>query len=182
MKRRGAFPFWVGAAIALAAGWIAFPRVLYQSRPQPVDFSHRVHVESGGAKCADCHQLRADGSFTGIPPLAKCLECHSVAMGSTAAEKRFLDQYATPQREIAWAVYARQPENVYFSHATHLKLAGLSCESCHGDHGRTAMLPRFAEDRITGYSREVWQRMKMDDCVACHRARGLENSCLDCHK
>jgi len=24
--------------------------------------------------------------------------------------------------------------------------------------------------------------MTMDDCVACHRRRGLEFSCMDCHK
>ena len=38
------------------------------------------------------------------------------------------------------------------------------------------------QDRISGYSRDVWRGMKMDDCVACHRQQGLEHSCLDCHK
>jgi len=103
-------------------------------------------------------------------------------MGTTAAEKQFIDRYVTPQREVQWAVYARQPENVYFSHAAHVKLAHLECSSCHRDHGQADTLRLYEEDRISGYSRDIWRDMKMDDCVACHRQRGIENSCLDCHK
>jgi len=182
VKNRGTWFFWVGASIALAAGWAGFPRALYERRPQPVEFSHKVHTGTGGMKCEDCHELRADGSFAGIPALEKCAGCHSAAMGSTAAEKRFIDGYVTPRREVSWAVYARQPENVYFSHAVHVKRAQLACAGCHGDHGQAETLPPYEEDRISGYSRDVWLGMKMDDCVACHRQHGLEHSCLDCHK
>jgi ribosomal protein L34E len=103
-------------------------------------------------------------------------------MGSTVAEKNFIDQYVTPQREPQWASYARQPENVYFSHITHVKLAQVKCERCHGDEGSSDTLRPYQQDRISGYSRDVWRDMKMDDCVACHRQHGLEHSCLDCHK
>ena len=182
MTHRGTFFFTAGALLALGAGWAGFPRILYNSRPQPVEFSHKVHTEQGGMKCEDCHEIRPDGTFAGIPRLDKCAGCHAAAMGTTAAEKRFIDGYVTPQREVEWAVYARQPENVYFSHAVHVKLAGLECSTCHGSHGRTDALRPYQEDRISGYSRDVWNRMRMDDCVACHRHHGIENSCLDCHK
>ena len=187
-------PFAAGLLIALAAGWAAFPRAIYKTVRQPVNFSHKVHAEKGGQKCDDCHSFRADGSFAGVPTLDKCAACHAVPMGTSADEKSFIDQYVTPNREPHWLVYARQPENVYFSHVTHVKLAGMKCESCHGDEGSTDSLRPYQEDRISTYSRDIWGRpaahslfrtaggMKMDDCVDCHRRQGLAHSCLDCHK
>lgn len=182
MTHRGTLFFVAGALAALGAGWAGLPRMIYRSRPQPVAFSHKAHAETAGMKCEDCHELRSDGTFAGIPRLDKCAGCHTSAMGTTIAEKEFIDRYVTPQREVQWAVYARQPENVYFSHAPHVKLAHLECPACHGAQGRTDTLRPYQEDRISGYSRDVWSGMKMDDCVACHRSRGIENSCLDCHK
>jgi len=189
---RGIFPFAAGAAIMLVAGWAGFPRAIYKSRPQPVDFSHKVHADKAGQKCEDCHAFRPDGTFAGIPTLDKCAGCHAAAMGSTVAEKNFVEQYVTPAREPHWAVYARQPENVFFSHIAHVKRAKLSCESCHGDHGTSDHLRPYQQDRVSGYSRNIWQTaervkstraaMTMSACVECHRQQGLENSCLDCHK
>ncbi len=187
MKIRGKVLFLAGAATALAAGWAGFPRVIYRGRPQPVDFSHKVHADKAGSQCADCHAFRDDGTFAGIPTLDKCAGCHAAAMGTTVAEKNFIDQYVTPQREPAWMSYARQPENVYFSHIHHVKFGKLKCEDCHGNLGTTDKLPLYQEDRISGYSRDIWGTagrpgMTMDDCVACHRKQHLEHSCLDCHK
>jgi hypothetical protein len=186
--------FLAGMLAALGAGWIGFPLAIYKSRPQPVDFSHKVHAEKAGSACEDCHAFRADGTFSGIPTLDKCAGCHAAPMGSTVAEKKFIDQYVTPNREPQWASYARQPENVYFSHIAHVKLARLKCEQCHGDQKSNDKPRLYQEDRISGYSRDIWGRspskialraeggMTMDDCVACHRENGLEHSCLDCHK
>ncbi len=189
---RGIFPFAAGVAIMLVAGWAGFPRAIYKSRPQPVDFSHKVHADKAGQKCEDCHAFRPDGTFAGIPALDKCAGCHAAPMGATAAEKDFVEQYVTPGREPQWAVYARQPENVFFSHIAHVKRAKLACETCHGDHGASDHLLPYQEDRVSGYSRNIWQTaervkttraaMTMSACVECHRQQGLEHSCLDCHK
>ncbi len=187
MKLSGKMLFLTGAVTALSAGWAGFPHVIYKSRPQPVDFSHKVHAEKAGTKCEDCHAFREDGSFAGIPRLDRCAGCHAAPMGATSAEKSFIDTYVTPQREPEWASYARQPENVYFSHATHVKLGGVKCESCHGAIGSSERLPVYQQDRISGYSRDIRGTagrpgMTMDDCIRCHRQKGLEHSCLDCHK
>ena len=187
MKIRGKILFLAGVLTALGAGWAGFPHAIYKTRPQPVDFSHKVHADKAGSKCEDCHALREDGSFAGIPSLAQCAGCHAAPMGTTVAEKNFIEQYVTPNREPQWLAYARQPENVRFSHATHLKLARLKCERCHGEQGMTENLRPYQEDRISGYSRDIWGAkgrpgMTMDDCVACHREQKLEHSCLDCHK
>lgn len=189
---RSIFPFAAGMAVMLAAGWVGFPHAIYKSRPQPVDFSHKVHADKAGQKCEDCHAFRPDGTFTGIPALDKCAGCHAAAMGTTVAEKNFVEQYVTPGREPGWAVYARQPENVFFNHIAHVKRARIECETCHGDHGSSDHLRAYEEDRIGGYSRNIWQvgervkttraAMTMSACVDCHRQQGLEHSCLDCHK
>jgi hypothetical protein len=189
---RSVFPFVAGVAVMLAAGWVGFPHAIYKSRPQPVDFSHKVHAGTAGQKCDDCHSFRPDGTFTGIPTLDKCAGCHAAAMGATVAEKNFVEQYVTPGREPQWAAYARQPENVFFNHAVHVKRAQMQCETCHGDHGSSDHLRAYQEDRVSGYSRDIWQvgehgkgaraAMTMSACVECHRQQGLEHSCLDCHK
>jgi hypothetical protein len=115
-------------------------------------------------------------------------------MANTAAEKSFIETYVSPGREPVWLSYSRQPQNVFFSHAAHVKLAGLKCEQCHGAQGASDTPRTHAEDRISGYSRDVLpvasirrargagHGMSMDDCVACHRQRGLEHSCMECHQ
>ncbi|MBZ5582832.1 MAG: cytochrome C [Acidobacteriia bacterium] len=194
MRIPGKLLFLAGMLAALGVGWVGFPLAIYKSRPQPVDFSHKVHAEKAGSSCEDCHAFRADGTFSGIPTLDKCAGCHAAPMGATVVEKKFIEQYVTPNREPQWASYARQPENVYFSHITHVKAAQLKCEQCHGDQKSNDKPRLYQEDRISGYSRDIWGRpssrvplrteggMTMGDCVACHRERGLEHSCLDCHK
>lgn len=196
MTIRGSLVFVAGVLVALGVGWVGFPYALYRTELQPVNFSHKVHTgdKGGGMKCEDCHPFRDDGTFAGIPKLENCGGCHSAAMGTTVAEKRFIEQYVTPNREPVWRVYARQPENVYFSHITHVKMGKVACERCHGPHGQTDILRPYQEDRINGYSRDIYGRplqqaafrseggMKMDQCVECHRQNRLVHSCMDCHK
>ncbi len=188
--------FFAGVAAALAAGWAGFPYALYERRPQPLEFNHAVHTgEKGGMKCEDCHVLRDDGSFAGIPAVENCSGCHAQPLGTTQAEKVLVEKYVTPNREIPWEVYSRQPENVWFPHAPHIRLAKLDCAECHGDHGKTTRLRPFERNRVSGYSRDIWgpsisriatgkrrPGMKMDDCVDCHREKGLAHSCMECHK
>jgi len=174
-------PFLVGALVALGAGWAGFPRAIDKATAQPVDFSHKVHADKAGSKCEDCHALREDGTYAGAPALDKCAGCHAAPMGTTAAEKAFIDQYVTPNREPEWKRYAAQPENVFFSHAAHLKRANVKCEKCHGNIGESDKLPPHYADRISGYSR---QTMRMDTCIECHHQNNVanEHSCMDCHK
>ena len=192
---RSSLLFVAGIAAALAAGWLAFPRVLYKAESQPFQFSHSVHTgEKGGMKCEDCHSLRADGTFTGVPRLEKCAGCHSAPMGTTKDEKLFVERYVTPGKEVPWKVYSQQPDNAYFPHAWHVNLAKLQCERCHGDHGKTGDLRAFEQNRISGYSRGVegallvrtsggkTTGMKMSDCEHCHSEKGVTTACIDCHK
>jgi len=204
MKLRGTIAFAAGFAVTLALGWLAFPRMLYRARQQPLQFNHKLHTgDKVGYKCADCHSLGADGRFSGIPGVATCAGCHAEPVTQSAEERRLVNEYVKPNREIPWLVYSRQPENARFPHAVHIQLAHLNCEQCHGGHGRSERLRTYYEDRVNGYSRDVWgpqlvragyraapqahsgdepSPMKMDDCIACHRTKGLEMACLACHK
>lgn len=195
MKYRGVMIFAAGLAAALALGWLAFPEILYEEIDQPLQFSHKVHTgETVGLPCEECHTFREDGSFTGIPKLEKCAACHSQPVGNSPEEKRLVDDYVTPNREIPWLAYASQPQNTYFPHIRHVRLGQISCERCHGPHGSTDGLEPFQRNRISGESKAIWGRsiagiksgpwdgMKMNDCSRCHMERGVAESCLSCHK
>jgi len=193
--RRGSLVFALGVAVALFAGWVAFPRALYVQRQQPVEFHHKLHAEKSGlAECGDCHALRDDGTFAGIPAMEKCSGCHSERIGESKAEATLVDAYIKTGHETPWLVYARQPANVWFSHAIHVRRAGLKCTECHGSYGESDQLKVYELNRVSGYSRDIWGHsltrlhrspgdgMKMSDCEGCHRKHKVEVGCLGCHK
>ena len=101
MKYRGSIVFLGGAAAALCAGWVAFPRVLYKSEAQPIQFSHRVHTgDKVMSKCEDCHSLEASGRFTGIPKLEKCSACHQAPLTDKADEKALIERFVERPRDV----------------------------------------------------------------------------------
>ena len=115
-------------------------------------------------------------------------------MGSSPAEALLVDKYVKPGRETPWLVYSRQPANVRFSHAVHTRLAGMTCQQCHGTEGESDAMPVYEQNRISGYSRDIWGHsisrlwrkpgdgMKMSDCESCHRQHGVDAGCLGCHE
>jgi hypothetical protein len=196
MTSRSILSFSAGLVPALVLGWLGLPRLLYVGASQPLAFDHRLHTsERTGLSCEDCHSFRDDGTFTGIPRTATCAGCHSEPAGTSEDERRLVSDYVQAGREIPWRVYARQPDNVHFSHAAHVKRARIACERCHGAHGTSEALRPYARDRITGYGRDLGgpalvrvggssrPGLTMSDCEACHKERGLgRTACLACHK
>lgn len=184
----------LGLATGLLAGWVALPALLYGRQEQPLPFNHQSHVEGAGMACEDCHAFAADGSFSGIPTIDGCADCHGEVQGGTEAERRLVEEFVAAGREIPWRAYARQPDNVYFSHAPHVRRAGIECRRCHGDRGLSTDSPAYEFNRITSYSRAIWgpriagggpnewDSMKMGACVKCHAERGVRDHCLMCHK
>ena len=154
---RSKIVFIVGITFGLIIGWFAFPMALYRSNEQPMQFSHLTHTgEKAGMACADCHSTNERGRFQGIPEVAKCSECHASLLGESEMEKILVEEYITPNKEIPWRVYSRQPDNVFFSHAPHVILGELKCETCHGGHGNSEFLRTHQTNRISGYSRDIW--------------------------
>ncbi|KAB2924445.1 MAG: cytochrome c3 family protein [Bacteroidetes bacterium] len=192
---RSAIVLTAGIVSGLALGWFVFPLALYSTEPQPLHFSHATHAgEKAGMACADCHAVDEQGRFQGIPAVAKCAECHSAPIGESASELQLVEQYVTPNREIEWKVYARQPDNAHFPHNAHVTLGAMECADCHGPHGSSDTLRAYQVNRISGYSRDIWgpnisgfasnpwEGMKMDRCVRCHDDRGRRDGCVACHK
>ena len=172
-----------GFSATVAAGWFVLPEALYRTAEQPVQFNHAAHT-GGDSKmpCQDCHAIQDDGAFAGVPTLSNCVTCHSEAMGQTKAELRFVNEHVKKNREPEWLVHSRQPDNAWFPHAAHVKRGGLKCEACHGNQGSSKVNQPLKVNRISGYSRQVMDTMRMDDCVACHRRHKLTHSCADCHR
>jgi len=194
--------FILGLIASLLIGWVAFPPLLYSQKKQPVDFNHALHnglVDNG---CESCHFFREDGTYSGVPKLAQCIECHEEANSEDPEEIKFVEEYVKKEREVPWLVYSRQPACVFFSHAAHVKTAQMDCVTCHGPIGESESLKPYQQNRITGYSRDIWgenilgvkrnswDRMKMDDCAECHATSGVsagsvqtqKDGCLVCHK
>jgi menaquinone reductase, multiheme cytochrome c subunit len=189
--------FFIAAfVICFLSSTLLFPKLLYSKKEQPFNFDHALHVGEAG-DCESCHAFRDDGTYAGIPKLEKCFECHSEdPLGESEDEAVFVEEYLSKEKEVPWLVYSRQPDCVYFSHAAHT--AGeepMDCVTCHGPIGESTTLKPYQANRITGYSRDIWgesiwgikkhswDRMKMDDCAACHKEKtGQKGSCFQCHK
>jgi hypothetical protein len=194
--------FILGLIASLIVGWVVFPQLLYSQKKQPVDFNHALHNEEVEDGCESCHFFREDGTYSGVPKLAQCIDCHDEVNGEDPEEEKFVYEYVARQREVPWLIYSRQPQNVFFSHAAHVKMAQMDCVTCHGDIGESESLEVYEENRISGYSRNIWgkniagfkrnswDRMKMDDCSECHVKENVnQNSvqtqrggCFVCHK
>ena len=159
-----------------------FPNCSIPKKKQPFSFNHKLHVAEVG-DCESCHSFREDGSFSGIPKLASCVECHEEVMGETEDEEIFVTQYVYPEVEVPWLVYSRQPDCVFFPHVAHVVKGKMDCVTCHGHIGESESSRPYEYNRITQYSRDIWgkniagfktnswDRMKMDDCAACHAGK-----------
>ena len=194
--------FILGLVASLVLGWVIFPQLLYSKKEQPVDFNHALHNELVEDSCESCHFFREDGTFSGVPKLAQCIDCHEEVNGEDPEEEKFVTQYVAKGREVPWLVYARQPDCVFFSHIAHVKMGQMDCVTCHGHIGESESLKVYEENRITGYSRDIWgkniagikwnswDRMKMDDCADCHKKNNVNlgsvqtgrGGCFVCHK
>ena len=183
-KRKGKWLFFgIGLIASLLLGWIVFPALIHSNKEQPVRFSHVKHGDDATLKCEDCHTFRADGSFSGIPSLAKCMGCHEAPVGSSKAEADFIklaEKLKKENKNIPWLIYSKQPNNVFFSHAAHIKMAKLNCTQCHTSvGGKTEKNPTYRVKWISGYAPEV---MSMKTCETCHQKKGKSNACFVCHK
>ena len=194
--------FILGLVGSLLVGWVAFPALLYSQKKQPIDFNHALHNKLVDNGCESCHLFREDGSYSGVPKLAQCVQCHEEANSEDPEEINFVEEYVKKDREVPWLVYSRQPDCVFFSHAAHVKAGKMECITCHGPIGESESLKPYQQNRITGYSRDIWgnhiagikrnswDRMKMDDCAECHAQAKVpagsvqteKDGCFVCHK
>lgn len=194
----GAAPFVLGLVVALTFGWWVFPGLLFSQKPQPVKFNHATHIDTAGMSCSDCHFVRADGTFSGIPKTEDCASCHSAAQGESQEEADYIANYVEPGKEVDWLVHVKQPDNVFFSHSVHSaqtcmrchvnwrKTPEKLCTQCHLSYEERDKFPPFEENRLTGYGKSI---IKMAQCESCHAnphhmgvSTTANNACFTCHK
>ena len=181
--------FIAGFVASLIVGWVVFPKLLYSHKKQPINFNHALHMKEVEEGCESCHYFREDGSFSGVPTISHCIECHEDVNGEDPEEEKFVRKYIQTGREVPWLIHAKQPPCVFFSHIAHVKMAKMECITCHGPVGESTETRKYEENRLTGYSRDIWgknisglfnqhpwERMKMNDCSNCHMQTAVSDS------
>lgn len=137
---------------------------------QPIAFNHARHQEEG-IGCSDCHARAESTPYASLPAIKQCLLCHKEPQGQHPDEPR-IREYAEKGEEIPWVQVNRVAGHVYFSHAMHVKIAGMQCADCHGD--MSVVKEPVESSQI--------EHLSMTRCMECHDERGASNDCLACHK
>ncbi len=136
---------------------------------QPIAFSHKKHVKDLDLACSTCHAYYEKESFSGIPGSDVCASCHAEAQGKSDEEAKLV-KLLTSGAPLVWKQLFRQPPHVFYSHRRHVVVAKLDCTACHGAIAETSTPPRRVK------------RLVMDDCLECHRQKGVPTDCTACHR
>ncbi|MBI2618607.1 MAG: cytochrome c3 family protein [Ignavibacteriales bacterium] len=158
-----------GALFLLIAGYVALGPD--DGLRQPLQYNHKIHVETAGLICTDCHQAVQISPSATIPQLETCSLCHSGEPISESPEERRLLEFVSNETEIPWKRVYRVPDHVYFSHRRHVTRGGLECVTCHGDVAEFTVPITAAVTPVT-----------MKHCMDCHREHAVSNDCLTCHR
>jgi hypothetical protein len=123
----------IGLAITASLIWYthssAYTRVGVPV-PQPVPFSHTLHVGALGLDCRYCHASVEKSSFADIPPTETCMTCHSQIRVDAPDLAPVRESWQTG-KPIVWNRVNQLPDYVYFDHQIHIA-KGVGCETCHG--------------------------------------------------
>lgn len=142
---------WVGAQISRSS-WNTGQWV---ERQQPVQFSHKHHVDDDGIDCRYCHTSVETAAFAGIPSTAVCMNCHKQIWADSPYLAPVRASFETG-KPIEWIRVHDLPDYVYFNHSIHVN-KGVGCSTC---HGRVDQMPI-----VYGAA-----TLQMEWCLECHRA------------
>ena len=179
---------WLGAVGVLVLGVLAWGGYGLSGAPavtQPIQFPHKTHVEAG-LECTNCHVRAEEGLVAGRPPTEFCLACHSD--GEAEGELKKLQVFAESGEQIPWRRVWRLPRHVFFPHRTHVVVAQVKCQTCHGPMETLERPPERPLKTLT-----------MSDCIRCHERwqwpegmasqpvrvgarQGVSTDCNACHR
>ncbi len=106
-----------------------YARVGYQP-PQPVPFSHTIHVSQVGLDCRYCHSHVEKSWYSNVPSSSTCMNCHNQVLKDDPRLELVRQSY-TNNTPVPWVQIHKTPDYVYFNHAVHVT-RGISCVKCHG--------------------------------------------------
>ncbi|MBM4339034.1 MAG: cytochrome c3 family protein [Deltaproteobacteria bacterium] len=161
-------PFLIGLAIGTAVLFLFINFGSSFRSEQPISFNHKKHQEQG-VECAACHSHFKEQTFSGMPKVAVCMECHKDSITKHPDEEK-IRQFQKMGEEIPWRRVYQQPDDVFFSHRRHVVLAKMECKACHGDIGQSEKPPAKPSVKMT-----------MKWCMDCHTKTKANNDCLVCH-
>ena len=158
-----AFFFLAGAVTV----WLSTPRVARAG--QPIAFNHKKHVEELELACSTCHQFYEKETFSGLPGADICSSCHQEPVGKSKEEAKLvrLLQSGAP---LEWTSLFRQPAHIFYSHRRHVVAAKIPCAVCHGSIAASVTPPQSV------------RRLRMQDCLDCHKRSGVATDCTSCHR
>lgn len=175
----------VSIFMILAAGYFAYGYLMQvgvdqgYSPVQPIHFSHKIHAGDNKIDCNYCHSSARKSKTSGIPSLNVCMNCHKniseVAPETATAEysKEFYDgeiaklytavgwdvpnqQYTGKTEPVKWVRIHNLADFVYFNHSQHVTVAGVTCQTCHGEVQTMEIASQFAP-------------LTMGWCLDCHK-------------
>jgi len=161
--------FLLGLAIGAAFLFLSITYSAGSRTDQPIAFNHKKHVEQG-LGCDTCHRYYKAQTFSGLPDISVCLECHKDAITKSPEEEK-IRQFAKRGEEIPWKRIYGEPDHVFYSHRRHVVLGKIECKTCHGTIGESEKPPT-----------RPFVRMTMRWCMDCHTRNKVTNDCSACHQ
>ena len=143
---------------------------------QPIAFSHKIHSGDHGIDCNYCHHTARDSKHAGIPSLNVCMNCHTYINEGTITGKEEINKiYAAigfdpntrtyipnyEEQPVEWVRVHNLPDLAYFNHSQHVNVAGVECQTCHGEIEEM--------DEVYQYS-----KLTMGWCINCHRETEID--------
>ena len=174
MIRRQPIIMLIAVIVVLVAGFAGSQVVLAQinqAPEQPIGYTHKTHAGDLGIACTFCHRNADKGANASVPAVQQCMFCHSVVTGESTQAKNEIAKVRAAfanERPLDWRRIHRLPDHVRFVHQAHIS-AGFTCATCHGDVASTTKVAQV-------------RKLKMGDCVACHRTNSAPTDCTTCHK
>ena len=161
----------VYAVAILAFGYYLWGNVIWSNRGyapvQPIPFSHKIHAGTNHIPCLYCHTNVERSPHATIPSLNICMNCHSVVAVDKPNIVKLTELYNTG-KPLEWVRVHNLPDHAYFSHQAHIA-KGFDCAECHGDVARMDVVHQA-------------KRLRMGDCITCHRQNDGPTSCNTCHQ
>ena len=147
----------LGGIVSVLAVWYYFSPeytdVGYAPQ-QPVNYSHRVHVDQLGLDCRYCHSFVEIADVSNIPATETCMNCHEVVLPQSLDLMPVRASWAD-DTSIPWIKVHQLPDYAQFSHAVHVN-NGVGCETCHGRIDQMDVVSQV-------------EPMSMGWCLECHR-------------
>jgi hypothetical protein len=124
--------------------------------PQPIPYSHQLHVNQLGMDCRYCHTTVETAAFAAIPDSATCMNCHSM-IRTTSPNLQALYATFKDGMSIPWTKVHDLPDYAYFNHSAHIN-KGVGCVECHGRVDQMGAEGVFQKEELS-----------MGWCLSCHR-------------